>query len=40
MISFICPTCGQFDIESPDCSSCSSPTAETGAIEHPAAAVD
>lgn len=22
MIPFICPTCGRFDIDSPDCTSC------------------
>jgi hypothetical protein len=26
MIPFICPSCGQLDIDSPDCASCASVT--------------
>jgi hypothetical protein len=33
MIPFICPTCGQFDLESPTCSSCANLTAT---VNHPA----
>ena len=31
MIPFICPTCGQVDIDSPDCASCVTPTTQEAA---------
>jgi hypothetical protein len=33
MIPFICATCGHFDIDSADCSSCASHAAEAGSTD-------
>ena len=39
MIPFICPTCGQFDIDTPDCLSCVSPSRDIAAMDTLGAAV-